>query len=125
MLDWTNVRKTTEQMLVMSRAYTEKFWQEVFNLFDEVDEEYIERDGLTFEDPDADFFPEDERYIFTSLKFAVNRDCFGKITVVFVERGYKHHDEIGFRLSADCLLNNHFTRVDENTFVLQSVLEAN
>lgn len=126
MLDFTNVRKATEKMLDLSRPYTENFWQQVFNSwFSDIHiaNEFISWDRMDFSrEEQEDWNKWDPHDVFFQLEFTVQRDCYGKITVTFTHTN-KDADEIDLRLSAECLLNNHFTRVNEYTFVRQSVLE--
>lgn len=121
MLNFKNVRKATEDMLVKAKECTENFWQEVFKIF----EDYDTTDCLVYYDV-IDFpcvLISRKLYdMFFTLEFEVHRTCYGKITVKFT-KPTDEKTEVAFQLSSECLLENHFTCVDDCTFVLSNVHE--
>lgn len=119
MLNFENARKVTDKMLESTRIYTENFWQKVFDQL-KFREQYSASESIAFPD-DFEIEPSDPQEVFAMLTFNVLYCCNGRIEVSFDP--HISTESLGFRLSAECLLNNHFTRhqQDERRFVLENV----
>ena len=119
MLNFENVRKVTDKMHQESRMYTEDFWQKVFD--------HIKFNTHNFVSATIEFSDEvenpiaDPQKLFEMMPFYVFYCCNGRVEVEF-DRNISP-ENLGFQLSIECLLNNHFIRhpKDEKRFVLQNV----
>ena len=118
MLDFKNIREVSSKMLVKARTYTEAFWQKIFDNLDFTETEI----GIKiFEFCDETPFPKEWDYleIFETLYFIVEYNCYGDIRVIFYPD--IPCEDVAFRLSSECLLDNNFIQVNERTFILSNV----
>ena len=118
MLNFANLQQVTKRMNEVSFAYTENFWQKIFDNLN-FDEENISLAGKDFGGKNG--FPEDAdpKELFFVFSFTVNYSCLGDITIYFEDDMYSHTECASeLFLFEEVLRKNGFTEVEnEHTFV--------
>ena len=113
MLNFENMRKVTNQMMVESVAYAENFWQEVLNCL-KFNNDWVVIDVYEFY---KDTFPldADPKNFFEDICFTLEYTCFGQIKISFDYLASASDVCPGQYLLEEILRKNGFIQLETDT----------